>query len=52
MNQQSPFESLHKTSAMGPNMDRFRHTNYLVRRKFLKLLGAAFYADSASPPRS
>jgi uncharacterized protein YxjI len=30
---------------MGSHADRFRHTNYLVRRKFLKLLGAAFYVD-------
>ncbi|HVF10074.1 MAG TPA: hypothetical protein VNA16_04685, partial [Abditibacteriaceae bacterium] len=54
MNEQgSPFQSLDKANAMesqmgsqmGSQADRFRHTNYVVRRKFLKLMGAAFYVD-------
>ena len=45
----SPFgtlqESAARSSAQNTSSERFRHSTYLVRRKLLKLVGAAFYVD-------
>lgn len=38
-----PFQPIGHMAASEDN--RFRHPNYLVRKKFLKLIGASFYVD-------
>jgi hypothetical protein len=46
MNPNSPFQPIGGMAP--PEMNRFAHTHFLVRRKFLKLVGAAFYVDDPS----
>ncbi|HEX8235778.1 MAG TPA: hypothetical protein VF600_07460 [Abditibacteriaceae bacterium] len=52
MQSQSPFGSLDESARRLPSQwagdNRFSHRNYLVRRKLLKLVGAAFYVDDPS----
>jgi uncharacterized protein YxjI len=52
MQSQSPFGSLDESAKRMPSHwagdNRFSHRNYLVRRKLLKLVGAAFYVDDPS----
>ena len=46
LSQQGPFQPLGQTSS--PQESRFRHANYTIRRKLMKLVGAAFYVDDPS----
>src|SRR5436309_3101970 len=46
MNQNSPFQPIGQIGGAGS--DRFRHTNYTIRRKLMKLVGGAFYVDDPS----
>src|SRR5688500_7427304 len=45
-NQNSPWQPIGQVASQ--SAERFRHTNYTIRRKLMKLVGGAYYVDDPS----